>query len=377
MKRIEIPTLESTAQVTRRCPHCERNGGQIHQRRVQRPVDIRVEQVEKVRMRCAFCRRTWTCQPEGMKHGYSRSQRLRALNVLLYALGLSYGSVAMTTAALGAQQSETSVYDDVIDSGTRAEERHTRRVASLVGAVGIVGIDGTGQLLAEPGNSRSEGVMFAVEFGSGRLLRFAVVDERDAEGLQAFIDELRERFGVTEWVGDAHGNHRGRVDGDVYWICMAHFKKAKKTRLRRLRETAESEGSPVTERPRFRRSVRALERLLDEMPQGGEKRAFQVYRHWREARAPGEGETATPDLPASGLAQAGWSLKQLALEISEKWKPASTYTNNVTERAIGRCLKSRSKMMRGFKKPENISRFVHLCDWLTGGEGGTDLAELV
>ncbi|MDA1191688.1 MAG: hypothetical protein O3A46_08405 [Candidatus Poribacteria bacterium] len=34
-------------------------------------------------MRCAFCGKTWTCQPEGMKHGYARSQRVRALERLL------------------------------------------------------------------------------------------------------------------------------------------------------------------------------------------------------------------------------------------------------------------------------------------------------
>jgi len=367
MRRYQIPTLEPTAQVSRRCPHCARNGGRIHQRRMQRPVDTRLEQVEKIRMRCAFCRKTWTCQPKGMKAHFSRSQRVRALNVLLYALGLSYRSVAAVVRSLGAEESETSVYHDVVQSGTKAQELHDRRVARLTGSVGMVGLDGTGQLLAEPGNSHSEGLMFAVDFGEGRLLQFELLDEGDAEGLQEFVDDLRERFGVEEWVGDDHGSHRGRFGSDVYWICTAHFKKAKKKRLRQLRDAAESKDSRVKEPERFLRSVDALEQLLEEVPEDGEKRAFDVYRHWRDARAPTEGERASPE----------WSLKQLALEISEKWRWAWSYTNNMTERAIGRLLKIRSKTMRGFKKPENIVRFVHLCDWMTGGPVRLDLAEVL
>jgi len=367
MKRYQIPILEPKAQVERRCRHCGRTGGQVHQHRIQHPVDTRLERVEKIRMRCAFCQKTWTCQPEGMKESYSRSQRVRALNVLLYALGLSYRAVAAIVTALGAPESPASVYEDVTQSGTQAQQLHDRDIAR---PVQMVGMDGTGQLLAEPGDSHSEGVMFAVDFGSGRLLCFELLDERDAEALQGFVDKLRKRFSVTEWVGDDHRNHRTCFEKDAkdrYWICTAHFKRAKKRRLRKLRKIAESKDSPVKKPEPFLQSVEKLERLLDEPPEDGEAQAYALYRSWYQARAPGEGETATPE----------WLLKQVALEISEKWRWAWSTTNNVTERAIGRLLKIRSKTMRGFKKRENIVRFVHLCDWMTAGSARLDLAEVL
>jgi hypothetical protein len=367
MKRYEVPTVSRHAQLSRRCPECSRSGGRIHQRRGQRPADTRVEQVEKVRMCCAFCGKTWTCQPEGMKHGHSRSQRVRALNLLLYALGLSYRVTAAVVTALGAPQSATSVYNDVTRSGAKAQELHGRGIARLMGSAGIVGFDGTGQLLAEPGRSHVEGLMFAVEFGSGRLLRFELLAETDKVGLQTFVDELRAEFGVQEWVGDDHGNHHGRVGDDIYWICTAHFKKAKKKRLRALGEIAEATDSPVKEPDRFLASLNALARLLDEPPEDGADRAFAVYRSWSDARAPGHRGPTTPE----------WLLKQLALELSEKWCRAWTYTNNATERAIGRLLKIRSKTMRGFKRRENVSRFVHLCDWMTHSSGTPDLEPLI
>ncbi|MCS6805054.1 MAG: hypothetical protein NZ823_07915, partial [Blastocatellia bacterium] len=86
MRRYIIPIVKEEAQVDRRCPTCQRASGHIHQREERGVVDIRLGRVLKWRMQCGRCGRTWTCQPEGIKAHSQRSQRVRALNVLLYAL---------------------------------------------------------------------------------------------------------------------------------------------------------------------------------------------------------------------------------------------------------------------------------------------------
>jgi hypothetical protein len=55
---------------------------------------------------------TWTCQPHGLKAHFQRSQRIRAFNILLYALGLSFEAVATVMTSMGAAESDTSVYRD-------------------------------------------------------------------------------------------------------------------------------------------------------------------------------------------------------------------------------------------------------------------------
>ena len=94
MRRYIIPSLKDAAQPDRLCPRCNTPSGHLHQRRRLSVSDTRLGAVTKLRMRCRHCRMTWTCQPGGLTAHFQRSQRVRALNVLFYALGLSYEATA-------------------------------------------------------------------------------------------------------------------------------------------------------------------------------------------------------------------------------------------------------------------------------------------
>jgi hypothetical protein len=109
MRRYIIPTLKDCAQVDRICPRCNTATGRIHQHRLSSVTDTRIGLVTKLRLRCSSCQMTWTCQPDGLKSHFQRSQRVRALNILFYALGLSYEAVASVMTSLGALESDTSV----------------------------------------------------------------------------------------------------------------------------------------------------------------------------------------------------------------------------------------------------------------------------
>ncbi|MCS7157909.1 MAG: hypothetical protein N0A16_09290 [Blastocatellia bacterium] len=130
MRRYILPMVKEEAPVDRGCPICRRESGHIHERAKREVVDIRLGRVLKWRMECG---RTGTCQPEGIKAHSERSQRVRALNVLLYALGLSYRAVAAVLWSVGAPESPASVYREVRAGGEAARRLHHRwsRVWSL------------------------------------------------------------------------------------------------------------------------------------------------------------------------------------------------------------------------------------------------------
>src|SRR6185436_8301889 len=115
MRKYIIPSLKDSAQADRLCPLCNTASGRIHQRRLLPVSDTRLGCVTKLRMRCSTCNRTWTSQPQGLKAHFQRSQRLRAFNILLYALGLSYQAVSTVMTSLGAAESDTSVYRDLLE----------------------------------------------------------------------------------------------------------------------------------------------------------------------------------------------------------------------------------------------------------------------
>jgi len=342
MRRYIIPSVKETAQADRRCPYCNSMTGQIHQRRHHALVDTRLARVAKLRLRCAACRRTWTCQPEGVKAHFQRSQRIRALNLLLYALGLSYQATAVVMTALGAPESDTSVYRDLRDSMARVKALHRRGRRK----VAVAGIDGTFQRLAQPFAPRRQSLLFVVDFSDGCVLEVEAIDEEDADAVAALIKDLEVAYGIETWVSDEHHSYAQAIPQERHWLCTTHFKKNKLRRVRELQQQAHSE--------RMQRDLEELEGLLRAPPEDGKQRVQQLYRRQRRVKRPQKGKP---------LSVAG-KLKQLAREVYEKWDRVWHETNNATESAIGLCLKIRSKQMRGYKVADHISGFARLRGWM-------------
>ncbi|UCG47023.1 MAG: hypothetical protein JSU94_16175 [Phycisphaerales bacterium] len=61
MVRYHVPSVSSSLRLERRCPHCGRPNGRIHSkitwRRLSGP---KVETIAQRRMKCPFCKTTWT-----------------------------------------------------------------------------------------------------------------------------------------------------------------------------------------------------------------------------------------------------------------------------------------------------------------------------
>jgi hypothetical protein len=355
MRKYIIPSLKDVAQPIRLCPRCHSPSGLIHQRRQLAVSDTRIGAVTKLRMRCRHCRMTWTCQPDGLKAHFQRSQRIRALNVLFYALGLSYEATAQVMTALGALESDTSVYRDLIGAMSSVKALHQRGRRK----VRLAGIDATYQRLAQPADARHQSTIFVVDFSDGHLLEVELLDEDDAQAVAALIKDLEAKYNIAVWVSDEHTSYEQAIAPERHWLCTTHFLKNKLRRVRELKQQARS--------ARMQRDLRDLEELLRAPPADGKEQARQLYRRQPRVKRPVKGKP---------LSVAG-KLKQLAREVYEKWDRVWQATNNATESAIGLCLKIRSKLMRGYKVAEHISGFARLRGWMYEQSGRVELGGLL
>ena len=103
--------------------------------------DTDYEQVEAFRYQCLACGHTFRVYPTGVSPA-QQSDRLKAMSVLLYVLGLSYGGTADFLCAIGLPIGKTTVYENVQAAGEVARKPQHAAVRRG-GQRAIVGADGT------------------------------------------------------------------------------------------------------------------------------------------------------------------------------------------------------------------------------------------
>lgn len=354
-----LPRPGSEPVVRRECPCCGRVQGHIHQHeRERRIVDWKIDTVRQVRVKCGSCGKTWTCRPEGVGAGLHRTQGVVVLGVMLYVLGLSYRSVAAVLRGLVGHGRTTTVYRDVVGAGEKARELHRGRQGK---PVRILGIDGTWQKL----KGGSAGVAFGVDAERQVLVGVELIEEEDAREVRRFVTALCQKYGVEFVVTDEHDSYERTMQvGHVlaeHRFCAAHWKKSKQVRIRNLREQAEERGYS-----RWVRDLDELCRLIRDGPEDAMERLQEIHQRYLEYAAPAAG----------GSWSLGYHLRMLTLHLLDTWNRVgvgSETTNNTAERLIGLLLKIRSKTMRGFVRPENILRFVHLAAYLWENRADCDL----
>ena len=160
-----LSPLRPIGEAQRRCPACGAYGAHRHGRIRRWVQDTRFGAVEVLRMRCVRCGHTYRVYPEGLAPGRWRSERVRQLGVLLYALGLSSRRAEGILRGLEVRSSDTSILRDVEEAGEAARRYHER----LRGRVRVrrVGIDGTGVPMA---GEKAASVVVVVDLDHGDLL---------------------------------------------------------------------------------------------------------------------------------------------------------------------------------------------------------------
>ncbi len=333
---VTLPTVQSEP-TTRpaSCPHCShwhlQRHGSLH-----KPIrDQHLTSVLVHRYRCVQCRHTFRHYPPGVTAA-DHSQRLVALLALVWAMGLSLRHTALVLSLVGMPTSFVSVWRAVQTVGAGI-----RRLPA--GQVTVLGVDGTGMRLA----GRTDGVLVAVDMGSGQILDLVLEDERNPSVLIAWLSPLVEQYGVEVLVSDDLASYRVVADqlGIERQGCQFHLLRWVGRALADLQGQLGEAWQPT---------VAEVRHIVREGAADGDAQLLEL---WHTLQQVPHGR-AGPRTPQTRL----WLL---ILRLSERWQsyrlaadradvPA---TNNRSEQAIGR-LKMRSRTVRGYKSRAGL---LHGC----------------
>ena len=355
MIRYILPSVESELNLDRRCPHCGRLNGRIHCGLRYRVIsDLKVRQIPQRRLRCPWCRLTWTLRVGGVAAGHHRSRRLEGMGVVLYMFGLSYRSVAKFLPLLECRGSKSSIERDVAGAGQKAKELHLQAPGMRVR---VLGVDGTGAAMA----GRDAGVLFFVGLdGGGQLIGVEPIHEEQTQKVRRHVAKVMAEVDAEELRTDEHSVYEGIVPEGQHRLCLTHWRKSKGKRAYDLHRQAVLE-----ERLLETQTMRELLELLRRRPRAPtvpEELDRMVNRYI----------TARKGLP--------WKVNQLLQHIERTWPKVSNDpvdpTNNATERLIGLTFKIRAKTMRGFKAMHKVIGHPYLAFYLRGREGICDLRKV-
>ena len=325
------------------CAHC---GSQIltkHGTADKTVIDLYEDKVTAVRYRCSDCGRTFRHYPPGIDRS-GQTQRMRGWAALAWALGLSLRSASHLLAAFGVSISRMSVWRDVQEAGRNARKK---QAGQACGRVSAIGADET--VVRVKGEKAVVGVV--TDAATGEVLGLDVLVKRDSDGFMDWLRDFVSEYGVEAMVTDDLSTYKPVVRrlGVEHQICAAHVKKWARNRLDKI------DGWDW---------VKArIWWLLTELPFDGDLELLRLERAVRDGDA---------------------TLRRMCVELSGKWRALLCHrrrgdvpwTNNVTERAIGRS-KIRYKTVRGYKSEDGMLNGFGLTQWAWSGRDGLELSELV
>jgi transposase-like protein len=356
MINYHVPSVSSELKLERRCPHCNRANGRIHSSIVHRHIsDPKVETIVQQRMKCPFCKTTWTIRAEGVSEGRQRTDRLICIGMVLYMLGLSYRGVEQFLRMFGWVGSKSTIERDLARSGQKAKTLHTQ---SLSMDVRVLGVDGTGAKMA---GQRGEGMLFFVDIDNAKLLFAVRAKETDKSQVRRHVQQIADLVGAEELRTDELSVYDKAAFGVEHRICLAHWLKSKCKRAWDLSRQFASEGLLYESE-----TMLELKRLLHEK--------------WSSSRLPEEIERLVRRF-INCRRGTHWKANQLLQHIERTWPYVSRGpgdpTNNATERIIGLTYKIRAKTMRGFKSWDKALAHPYLSQYLRGENGVSDLRRVI
>jgi transposase-like protein len=368
--RYELPEM---------CPYgC---GGQAYRRHgmkgERKPLrDVGYDEVVSYRYTCEQCGRTFRVYPQGVSKGAQQSQRLRAMTVLLYVLGLSYGAVEDFVNALGCGVGKTTVYNNVQAAGRAARRKQQARVQQG-GKRAVIGADGTFVKV----KGESVGIEVVVDDSTGELLGLDIITSENHEEVRQVIQEVVDAVEPEVLVTDEHGAYTEIVDdlGLERQICRSHVKRNVDDSADSLNQhLARAEPLPagVELTPeQVQADLAEMQRLVRERPPDGEEQLHEMYDRYKDVPK-----------PENGRRHSVWYRMRMAVtRLWLHWRNLTLDqrrddldgTNNACERLIGWWIKERYRTMRGYKRTESIGNVVTLTALIGACQGYYDLAELV
>ena len=355
MIRYIIPSVGNQLKLERHCPHCGRFGGNIHSSIHYRPIsDIKASSIAQRRMKCPFCKTTWTIRCDGVADGKQRSDRLIILGVVLYMLGLSYRAIAKFLPLLGCIGSKSTIERDVAAAGSKA--RHLHLSAPRM-RVRILGVDGTGAKMA----GKNAGLLFFVDLERSRLICVEPVKETDSAKVRRHVQKVIAMVGAQELRTDELSVYDGILPDGMRKICLTHWLKSKCRRAWQLHNQLKTEGMNY-EAEQMRQLLEYLK--ITPRPPNVPEAVSRMGRRFINCR--------------SGIL---WKVNQLLQHIERTWEyvscDPSDATNNATERVIGLSYKIRVKTTRGMKNMDKILGNCYLSEYLRYHQDLCDLRKVI
>jgi len=248
--------------------------------------------------------------------------------IILWKLGLSYRASSLILSGLNVLVSFMTIWRDVQASAQQVKRSNQWK------PVRVLGLDGAGVL----GWGDKQGVLVAVDLGTGEPIAVGHVNEYKPQAVQRWLEPLVQQHGITVIVTDDLFSYKLVAEKLQlgHQVCQFHVRRWVGKTLKELQETIPKEWLWMLDETR---------QLLDVLPPEGSKR---LYALWKQL----PGRRSKPDQSRTPLEQ----LRDLLLRLSEHWhnyctfqsEPAVPWTNNATERAIGR-MKMRARTVRGYK----------------------------
>lgn len=346
----------------KQCPYngCPGNTFKPHGRKGETKAvrDTNYEEVKAHRYACTTCGRTFRVYPTGVSQA-QQSDRLKAMSVLLYVLGLSYGGVADFLLAIGLGIQKTTVYDNLQAAGGVARKQQTAAVREGGKRV-IIGADGT--FLKVKGVQ--VGIEVVVDDATGELLGLDITTSESAEEIEPFIRQIAEQVEAEILVSDDFDTYKNIADNAdlAHQICQSHI-------IRNVDKVVESIGQPsrMIYPPLMPKGVKSgyhqierdcciLQGLVRDRPSDAKQILAILYDCYKAAPTP------KPKQKHS----IWYRMKRLIWRLWTRWERITLDqhfenldgTNNACERLIGWWIKERYRTMRGYKRTLSIRNGV-------------------
>jgi transposase-like protein len=325
---LKLPNVKrKTEGRPRECPYCE---GTPLQRwgQVNKPVkDMRVRKVKVYRYGCCHCKRTFRHYPEGNTSA-DQTERLRLFAILLWTLGLSHRARSLILSGWKIMLSFMTIWRDVPAEAQKTKRRNQWK------RVRVLGLDGAYVL----GWGEKQPVLVAVDLGTGEPITVGYINEYDPQAIIRWLRALVQEHGISVIVTDDLSSYKIVAEKLQlgHQVCQFHVRRWVGKTLKELQEKIPKEWLWVVEEVR---------QLLDVLDLQGSQRLHALWKQLPGRRS-GQNKSRAAMEP----------LRDLLVRLSRDWhtyctfqsEPEVPWTNNATERAIGR-MKMRARTVRGYK----------------------------
>ena len=377
--RVRLPTVEpGEYSRPKECPY-EGCGGRFfrpHGLKGEKKAirDLRYEQVKSYRYRCLRCDRTFRVYPQGVSQA-QQSDLLKAITVLLYVLGLSYGAVEDVLFALGVAVSKTTVYYNVQEAGIKSRSGQRATVARG-GKRAVISSDGTYVKV----KGEQIGIQVVVDDQSGELLALEVVVSENADEVREIVEQVAEQVNAEVLVSDDLDVYKGVADetGLDHQTCRSHIKRNvddwAQSLLEQLKKNEPLPEGVKSSTERLPEDVQTIQQLVRKRPPEAPDRLEKMYYRYMAAPVPKKGQRHT----------VWYRMRMRITRLWENWDRLTLDqrrddldgTNNSSERLIGWWIKERYRTMRGYKRTESIRNVVTLTARMGVRSGRYDMSEL-